>query len=428
MQLEVSIGTMFLAMTCAVFRPRVWRAWRMNHSFPLVIGVLVLFIAGILDLAQFRELAGYLWQPLLTIASIMAMSAAVQHLEVLDILASRIFSSSETSQAQLFRNTFILSACTSSVLNNDAMIMLLTPMVIVLVRNRYGSSDELQRVFAFAVFSSVGVAPLVLSNPINIIVAHRAGLNFNDYAFKMIPVAIAGWIVVYFLLKWYYRAVLTDPEVVHQVQSEPRSFSSYQKAMLLLLFSVVLCYPLVTLWGGPVWIVALSGAAGSILLAFLSDKTSAVKIFKEGISWDILIFLFSVVFMSAGLRNVGVSDNMARLYSEQGLWISDQGLWLVGTISAVGSALLNNHTVAHLNTYAIEVMPGKTTYHFLAALVGGDLGPRLMPVGSLAGLLWIEACRRRGLSISLIQFITVGAVTVIPAFVVAMIVLQVLSR
>lgn len=421
MQFEVSIGTMFLAMTCAVFRPRVWRTWRMNHSFPLVIGVLILFFVGILDVADFLELVVHLWQPLLTIASIMAMSAAVQHLEVLDILASRLFSSSETSQAQLFRNTFILSACTSSVLNNDAMIMLLTPMVIVLVRNRYGSSAELQRVFAFAVFSSVGVAPLVVSNPINMIVAHRAGLNFNDYAFKMIPVAVAGWIVVYFLLKWYYRAVLTDPEVVHQVQSEPRSFSAYQKAMLLLLFSVVLCYPLVTLWDGPVWIVALAGAAGSILLAFLSDKTSAAKIFKEGISWDILVFLFSVVFMSAGLRNVGVSDYMAGLYS-------DRGLWLVGTISAVGSALLNNHTVAHLNTFAIEVMPGKTTYHFLAALVGGDLGPRLMPVGSLAGLLWIEACRRRGLSISLIQFITVGAVTVIPAFVVAIIVLQVLSR
>ena len=421
MQFEVSIGTMFLAMTCAVFRPRVWRTWRMNHSFPLVIGVLILFFVGILDVADFLELVVHLWQPLLTIASIMAMSAAVQHLEVLDILASRLFSSSETSQAQLFRNTFILSACTSSVLNNDAMIMLLTPMVIVLVRNRYGSSAELQRVFAFAVFSSVGVAPLVVSNPINMIVAHRAGLNFNDYAFKMIPVAIAGWIVVYFLLKWYYRAVLTDPGVVHQVQSEPRSFSAYQKAMLLLLFSVVLCYPLVTLKEGPVWIVALAGAAGSILLAFLSDKTSAAKIFKEGISWDILVFLFSVVFMSAGLRNVGVSDYMAGLYS-------DRGLWLVGTISAVGSALLNNHTVAHLNTFAIEVMPGKTTYHFLAALVGGDLGPRLMPVGSLAGLLWIEACRRRGLSISLIQFITVGAVTVIPAFVVAIIVLQVLSR
>ena len=421
MQLEVAIGTMFLAMTCAVFRPRMGLKWRMNHAFPLVTGVLALFFVGILEVDDFRDQARHLWQPLLTIASIMVMSAAVQHLEVLDLLASRMFSSSETSRSQLFRNTFILSACTSSVLNNDAMIMLLTPMVIVLVRNRYGSSDDLQRVFAFTVFSSVGVAPLVVSNPINMIVAHRAGLNFNEYAFTMIPVAVSGWIVVYFLLKWYYRKVLADSVAVSQVQSESRSFSQHQIAILLLMFAVVLFYPLVTLWDGPVWIVALSGAAGSILLAFLSDKTSAVKIFKEGISWDILIFLLSVVFMAAGLRNVGVSDYMARLYGHQ-------GLWLVGSISAVGSALLNNHTVAHLNTFAIEVMPGKTTFHFLAALIGGDLGPRLIPVGSLAGLLWIDACRRRGLSISLIQFITVGAITVIPAFVVSIIVLQVLSR
>src|SRR5439155_6682292 len=46
--------------------------------------------------------------------------------------------------------------------------------------------------FAFAVFSAAGVAPLVISNPMNLIVADYAGISFNEYAARMVPIAIAG--------------------------------------------------------------------------------------------------------------------------------------------------------------------------------------------------------------------------------------------
>jgi arsenical pump membrane protein len=51
----------------------------------------------------------------------------------------------------------------------------------------------------------------------------------------------------------------------------------------------------------------------------------------------------------------------------------------------------------------------------LAALVGGDLGPRLLPIGSLAGLLWIQQLRRSGVTIPLRTFVTVGAVVTVPS-------------
>ena len=41
--------------------------------------------------------------------------------------------------------------------------------------------------FAFAVFLAPGVAPFVISNPMNMIVAEYAGLGFNAYAAKMVP-------------------------------------------------------------------------------------------------------------------------------------------------------------------------------------------------------------------------------------------------
>jgi arsenical pump membrane protein len=53
----------------------------------------------------------------------------------------------------------------------------------------------------------------------------------------------------------------------------------------------------------------------------------------------------------------------------------------------------------------------------LAALIGGDLGPRLFPMGSLAGLLWFEMLRRSGVNLPMRRFLAIGAAATLPALV-----------
>ena len=50
----------------------------------------------------------------------------------------------------------------------------------------------------------------------------------------------------------------------------------------------------------------------------------------------------------------------------------------------------------------------------LQKLVGGGPGPRLLPMGSLAGLLWLEMLRRAGVEVSVRRFVVVGALATIP--------------
>ena len=49
-----------------------------------------------------------------------------------------------------------------------------------------------------------------------------------------------------------------------------------------------------------------------------------------------------------------------------------------------------------------------------AVLVGGDIGPRLLPVGSLAGLLWIDLLRRSGVDVGVGPFLRLGTLVVLP--------------
>jgi len=76
--------------------------------------------------------------------------------------------------------------------------------------------------------------------------------------------------------------------------------------------------------------------------------------------------------------------------------------------------------MALLHSLALADAPNRLVF---AALVGGDLGPRLLPIGSLAGLLWSHQLRQSGVVVPLGTFIRVGFVVTVPSLVASMIVL-----
>jgi len=129
-----------------------------------------------------------------------------------------------------------------------------------------------------------------------------------------------------------------------------------------------------------------------------------------------------VFVIGTGLQNVGIIDRLAALYASAGSAQSSQ-IATVGIASAVGSAVVNNHPMAILNALAISTLPGDGRIRVLAALVGGDLGPRLLPMGSLAGLLWLDMLRRARVEVTIGQFVRVGALVTLPSLLVALVVL-----
>jgi arsenical pump membrane protein len=64
------------------------------------------------------------------------------------------------------------------------------------------------------------------------------------------------------------------------------------------------------------------------------------------------------------------------------------------------------------------------TKPLLAALVGGDIGPRLLPIGSLAGLLWIDLLRRHRVNIGIGRFVRLGTIVLIPTLSLSLALLQ----
>ena len=408
-----AIGALMATLVIAL----AWRhAWA--PAAGALVGVGIAFAGGAANESDAVQAARELWRPLLVIVSIMATSASASELGVFAHMAKWIEPRTRGPVRHAFRIVFVLSALCAAVLSNDAAILMFTPVVLELLRQVYPKRHgKFLVAFAFAVFVAAGVAPLPTGNPMNLVVAHRAGIGFNEYALHMIPVAIVGWVAAYLALAWFFRDVLADeaPARGHMKAVGPLGRSA--RVVLVVASLSVASYPVLAYLGEPLWTVAVPTALVCTLAALRSGV--AIGRIAGGVSWELLPFVFGVLVLATALSRAGVTDELAALYAQ-----SPAPLPTVGGVAALGSALVNNHPMALLHSVTLAGEPDALVY---AALVGGDLGPRLLPIGSLAGLLWLHALRVRGVTVPLSLFVRVGLVVTVPSLLVSLATLWLLA-
>jgi arsenical pump membrane protein len=394
-----------VAMAAALAIALAWRhAWA--PAVGAAAGLAFALAAGAARPDDIALAARELWRPLVTIVGIMLTTACAAELGLFARLAVWIEPRTRGPVKHAFRVTYVLAALTAALVSNDAAILLLTPVIVELLRAVYPRRNpKFVLPFAFAAFVAAGVAPLPTGNPMNLVVAARAHISFNAYALRMLPVALVGWLVAYAMLAWCFRAVLADeaPALGAAPTVEPMT----PQAVLVLATTAasVACYPICAALDLPIWPIA--AAASAICVAAAAQRGISLARIAHGVSWELVPFLFGVLVLATALAHAGVTARLAQLYRATPLPLAT-----VGTVAAAGSALIDNHPMALLHSIALANAPHRLV---LAALVGGDLGPRLLPIGSLAGLLWTSTLRHRGIAVPLRTFVRIGLIVTIPS-------------
>lgn len=399
-----------LAMGLALAISIAWRsAWA--PAVGALVGVGTAVAGGAAGAEDLARASHDVWRPLIVIVSIMVTSACAAELGVFVRLASWIEPYTRGPVRHAFRVTFVLSALTAAMLSNDAAILLVTPVVLDLLRAVYPKRNpKFALPFAFAAFVAAGVAPLPTGNPMNLVVAARAGIRFHDYALHMIPVAIVGWVVAYAALAWCFRGVLSDEAPA--LGAAPRALPLGRPARIVLVVTAgsVASYPVLALLGLRPWVVAAPAACVAVAVTRVSG--ASLRRVAAGVSWELVPFVFGVLVLATALARAGLTEWLVALYAG-----APAPLWAVGGVAAAGSAVANNHSVALIHSVVLAGGPDRLIY---AALVGGDLGPRLLPVGSLAGLLWVHALRRARVELPLGTFVRVGAIVTVPSLAISL--------
>ena len=144
------------------------------------------------------------------------------------------------------------------------------------------------------------------------------------------------------------------------------------------------------------------------------------------IGWDALVFVVAIFIIAHGLRNAGLTTALGALILRAGESISQLTL-VTGFIAGVCSAIMNNHPVAGTMAMVIQDLPvsgSEQRLLALAALIGGDLGPKMLPIGSLAALLWLRILRANGVEISSWQYVKLGVPVTLAAILLSLVTLN----
>ncbi|MCX5744013.1 MAG: SLC13 family permease, partial [Proteobacteria bacterium] len=218
-----------------------------------LIGVGIALIGGVADLPDLATALGELWRPMISIVGVMATTACAAELGVFTRMAAAIEPRTRGPVRHAFRFVFGLSALTAALLSNDAAILLITPVVVELLRAVYPKRHPKFVIpFAFCAFVAAGVAPLPTGNPMNLVVALRAGIGWNEYVVHMVPVALAGWLVAYAALAWAFRDALADENPALGAAPPHVPLSGHAKVVLGITGASIASYPLLAALGQPI--------------------------------------------------------------------------------------------------------------------------------------------------------------------------------
>jgi arsenical pump membrane protein len=370
------------------------------------IGVLAFRLASLRDLIDIlRQTANVL----LFLFGMMIVTGIAERAGVFDALAIRAARSARGSGHLLLLNVFILGALITAFLSLDVTIIVLTPIVYAVV-DRLGI-DPVPYLFACAFVANTASLFLPMSNLTNILVYDVLHLSFAHFAAVMLLPNLAALAVnvgVFFLI---FRARIPRGFAVARIGAFTRH-AGYRTAAVGLggaLVALLAC----GLAGIPLAIPALIVGAALALCACARRQSSLIAL-RDSITWPLFPFVIAMFVVIRAVEHAWLSrlgsiptgDNFGTLITVA-----------VGT--GIGANIVNNIPMAVAMIGVLRATGPHIPEHLAyATLIGTNIGPSIITVGSLATMLWLAIVRKRGVAVSAASYMQVGVI-VTPLMVVA---------
>ena len=427
-----SIPILLLTCGLALAKPK-FGEFRIRQGIAGTVGALLTLVVGAVSLEQFTNTLRFLFAPVVTIVSLMAVTLVAEQTGLFRRLASQIAMRAGGDGRKLFTYIFIIGTATGTVFTNDAAVLIFTPLVWRLIEDVSGNDwTEANKVpFYFAVLYVANlVGALLISNPINIVVANLFAISFVEYARWMILPAVASMLVTYFGLRLFFRRDLPETYALDRVISSEAASADQlisQRVIAAILGLTLIAFFAANWMGLPFWKIAALDACLA-LLATAPLRVVCPKAVMRGIGWDVILFMSGMFVIAVGLRNAGLTTVLQNALRTLGGASLNGMSFVAALLSGAMSSVINNHPTADIMGLTIRDMtfaagPQVNKFLALSALIGGDLGPKMLPIGSLAAMMWFRLLNDKGVRIRYGQYIGIGIPLTLAAIVSSVLVL-----
>jgi len=401
----------------------LWRPRGIREAWFAAAGAIAMLLAGAVDGGDVRDLAVETAPVLVFLAGMLVVGYAADRAGVFVWLARHTARLSGGSGRRLFVGLYAVGVVVTVWFSLDTTAVILAPIVYSLVQAL--GLPPLPFVLATTYVANTASLLLPVSNLTNLIVWNRFHIPFWGFAAAMALPALAAIAVNLLLFLWLFRHDIPsrfpvdalDSTAEAAAASDPAARASAQRLLaecliiLVLLLAGIAAAPF---FGWELWQVAVAGA---VVLAVHGAIRGYVhpRELAGGISWDLMPFVFSLFLVLRGVGNSGLTEVFSSVLADEGAGGSFWGLLVIAATTALGSNLINNlpMVLVAADSLTAPVASGQVSLASVyAALLGTNLGPNLTVIGSLATMLALSIIGSKGMRVSGVQYLKVGAVTV----------------
>lgn len=397
----------------------IWQPRGLGIGWSASFGALLALALGVVRLADIPVVWAIVWNATAAFVAIIVISLLLDEAGFFAWAALHMARWGGGSGPRLFASIVLLGAAVAALFANDGAALILTPIVMaMLTALGFAPAATLAFVMAAGFIADTASLPLVVSNLVNIVSADFFGIGFDAYAAVMVPVNLAAVASSLLVLYLYFRRDLPAAYALGRLEApaqairDPATFRAGWLVLALLLAGFFWLEPR----GVPVSAVAATGAAVLLAVAARGHAIDTRKVLR-GAPWQIVVFSLGMYLVVYGLRNAGLTHQLAALldrFAEGGVWGAAFG---TGVLAAGLSSVMNNMPTVLVGALAIEQSTATGAVRqamVYANVIGCDLGPKITPIGSLATLLWLHVLSRKGMRIAWGSYMRVGIVLTLP--------------
>jgi Na+/H+ antiporter NhaD/arsenite permease-like protein len=389
---------------------------RVHKTLVALTGAAIMVAMPVIDSDDvfYSRATGIDWDVLFLLFGMMIIVSVLRQTGVFEYTAIWAAKRARGSPLRIMILLVLVTAFASALLDNVTTVLLIAPVTLLVCdRLAIGPAPFLM---AEAFASNIGGTATLIGDPPSIIIAHRAGLSFNDFLIHLTPIVLIIVCVFAALLPRLFPGAFTvDPERVADVMSleereairDPRLLIKCGVVLVAVLTAFVAHAPLHMAPS----IAALLGAGILIVISGLDHSD-----YLASVEWDTLLFFTGLFVMVGALVKTGVVNDLAKLATAATGGHALLTTMLILAVSFVFSGLINNVPyAATMAPIVAQLVPsiadhGNPQALWWALVLGTDLGGNLTAVGASANVVILGIARRADSPISFWEFTRKGAV------------------
>ena len=399
----------------------IWQPRSLGIGWSASLGAALALLTGVVQPADIAVVWQIVWNATATFIAIIIISLLLDEAGFFEWAALHVARWGGGNGRRLFALIVLLGAAVSALFANDGAALILTPIVIaMLLALGFGPSATLAFVMAAGFIADTASLPLVVSNLVNIVSSDFFGIGFQRYASVMAWVNLAAIAASLGVLLLYFGRSLParyDLAQLRAPQDAIRDASTFRAGWIVLALLLAGFFALEPL-GVPV-----SAVTAVLLVVAGRGRVISTRRVLRGAPWQIVIFSLGMYLVVYGLRNAGLTSEIARLlnlFAQGGVWGAALG---TGLLTALLSSVMNNMPTVPVGALSIEASSATGAVReamIYANVIGCDLGPKITPIGSLATLLWLHVLARKGMTIGWGYYFKIGLVLTVPVLLVTL--------